>query len=628
MILEREATGARLDVRSMTSEDSTIGRLLAGRYRVIRRLGEGGMGSVYEAEHVQLGRRVAIKLLHEHHATSIDLRTRFEREARMLSQLRHPNVVTITDFGIDDGKPFLVMDLLSGRDLASLIKEGRVAPERAIGIVRQILRGVAHAHARGLVHRDLKPHNVMVEVLEDGSDHVTVLDFGLARDTAGGSGTLTRSGIVVGTPAYMAPEQAGGGSADARADVYALGNVLFELLAGRRPFPFSEAHELLRAHLLTPPPSLKETCHDLDVPPELDALVARALAKEARDRYPDAAAMLAAIDTTPIPRPRSGQHPLDGTDPRRTMPARPRSGATGSDAIEPRASHPDGTRTSARASDRGGSGEVRLHDVPLAHATTERPPPMPAEAKPSRTKERVLAIAALVLIALGVAVFSGGDDGDAPTTVAGGPSESSGASEASNGPTKRATTKRAPTKRDATARDTTNRDTTARGPADTADTTDTTDTTNDSSSTSATAERGALWSPVPAELVPMYERLAEGGALARHQEQRLAVLIRRQPDDPRPAILLAHEYVRARSFTAALEPIEEAVKRDARAVGDDPWAVADLVTLVASSATNRKAAPLARRAKSARMRAEVAARIATSNEDDARRLRLFARAIR
>ncbi len=625
MILAHEATGARLDVRSMTSEDSTIGRLLAGRYRVIRRLGEGGMGSVYEAEHVQLGRRVAIKLLHEHHATSIDLRTRFEREARMLSQLRHPNVVTITDFGIDEGKPFLVMDLLSGRDLASLIKEGRVAPERAIGIVRQILRGVAHAHARGLVHRDLKPHNVMVEVLEDGSDHVTVLDFGLARDTAGGSGTLTRSGIVVGTPAYMAPEQAGGGSADARADVYALGNVLFELLAGRRPFPFSEAHELLRAHLLTPPPSLKETCHDLDVPPELDALVARALAKEARDRYPDAAAMLAAIDTTPLPRPRSGQHPLDGTDPRRTMPARPRSGATGSDAIEPRTSHPDGerARTTARTGDSGGSGEVRLHDVPLAHATTERPPPMPAEAKPSRTKERVLAIAALVLIALGVAVFSGGDEGDAPTTVAGGPSDSSGTAE-SNEPTNRATTKRAPTKRDTTAHDTAARETTNRGPDDTAGTTDTAGT-NDSP---APTERGALWSPVPAELVPMYERLAEGGALARHQEQRLAVLIRRQPDDPRPAILLAHEYVRERSFTAALEPIEEAVKRDARAVGDDPWAVADLVTLVASSATNRKAVPLARRAKSARMRAEVAARIATSNEEDARRLRLFARAIR
>ena len=619
----------------MSIEDSTIGRLLAGRYRVIRRLGEGGMGSVYEAEHVQLGRRVAIKLLHEQHATSIDLRTRFEREARMLSQLRHPNVVTITDFGIDDGKPFLVMDLLSGRDLASLIKEGRVAPERAIGIVRQILRGVAHAHARGLVHRDLKPHNVMVEVLEDGSDHVTVLDFGLARDTAGGSGTLTRSGIVVGTPAYMAPEQAGGGSADARADVYALGNVLFELLAGRRPFPFSEAHELLRAHLLTPPPSLKETCHDLDVPPELDALVARALAKEARDRYPDAAAMLAAIDTTPVPRPRTGAQVLDGVDPRRTMPARPRSGATGSDAIEPRASHPDGARTSARTSARtgdpggsGGSGEVRLHDVPLAHATTERPPPMPAVTKPSRTKERVLAVAALALIALGVAVFSGGYEGDAPTQVAGGPSESresSGTAE-SNEPTKRATTptKRAPTKRNATAHGTADRDATDRGPDETGDTTDTPSTTDESSAT----ERGALWSPVPAELVPMYERLASGGALARHQEQRLAVLIRRQPDDPRPAILLAHEYVRARSFTAALEPIEEAVKRDARAVGNDPWAVADLVTLVASSATNRKAAPLARRAKSARMRAEVAARIATSNEEDARRLRLFARSIR
>lgn len=583
----------------MTSEDSTIGRLLGGRYRVIRRLGEGGMGSVYEAEHVQLGRRVAIKLLHEHHTTSLDLRARFEREARMLSQLRHPNVVTITDFGIDDGKPFLVMDMLSGRDLASMMKAGRVAPERAIGIVRQILRGVAHAHARGLVHRDLKPHNIMIEVLEDGSDHVTVLDFGLARDISGTGTTLTRSGIVVGTPAYMAPEQAGGGAADARADVYALGNVLFELLAGRRPFPFSEAHELLRAHLLTPPPSLKDTCHDLDVPPELDALVARALSKEARDRYPDAAAMLVAIDTTPIPRPRSGELPLD---PRRTVQARPRTGATGSsDARE------DGPSRNGR------SGEVRLADGPLAHANTERPPPMPAAAKPSRTKERALAIVALLVIAMGVAVFARDSDDDAPTSVASGSSDATPSSATSSTmratPTKR-TTNSQPTKNArSTATETTARDTTAGTASDTSD-------------------RGALWSPVPSELVPMYDRLAAGGALARHQEQRLAVLMRRQPDDPRAAILLAHEYVRARSFSAALEPIEEAVNRDARAVGDDPWAVADLVTLVASSATNRKAVPLARRAKSARMRAEVAARIDEANEDDARRLRQFARAIR
>ena len=594
----------------MTSEDSTIGRLLGGRYRVIRRLGEGGMGSVYEAEHVQLGRRVAIKLLHEHHTTSLDLRARFEREARMLSQLRHPNVVTITDFGIDEGKPFLVMDMLSGRDLASMMKAGRVAPERAIGIVRQILRGVAHAHARGLVHRDLKPHNIMIEVLEDGSDHVTVLDFGLARDITGTGTSLTRSGIVVGTPAYMAPEQAGGGAADARADVYALGNVLFELLAGRRPFQFSEAHELLRAHLLTPPPSLKETCHDLDVPPELDALVARALSKEARDRYPDAAAMLVAIDTTPIPRPRSGELPLD---PRRTVQARPRPGATGSsDAREEARSGGPSPSTQ-----NGGSGEVRLTDGLLAHANTERPPPMPVAAKPSRAKERALAIAALLVIAMGVAVFARDSDDDAPGSVASGPSSDVPSSATSS--TMRAT----PTKRATNARPTKG----ARSGTAT-NTTATRDTTADTASDTATSDRGALWSPVPAELVPMYDRLAAGGALARHQEQRLAVLIRRQPDDPRPAILLAHEYVRARSFSAALEPIEEAVKRDARAVGDDPWAVADLVTLVASSATNRKAVPLARRARSARMRAEVATRITEANEDDARRLRQFARAIR
>ncbi|MCB9599158.1 MAG: serine/threonine protein kinase [Sandaracinus sp.] len=574
----------------MGSEDSSIGRVLGGRYRIVRRLGEGGMGSVYEAEHVQLGRRVAIKLLHEHHASSIDLRTRFEREARMLSQLRHPNVVTITDFGVEDGKPFLAMDLLAGRDLASILKDGRVPAERAFGIVRQILRGVAHAHARGLVHRDLKPHNVIVEVLEDGSDHVTVLDFGLARDL-GGDATLTRSGIVVGTPAYMAPEQAGGGSADARADVYALGNVLFELLAGRRPFPFSEPHELVRAHLLTPAPSLRDTCHDLDVPAELEALVERALSKEPRDRYPDAAAMLAAIDLTPVPQPRAS------ADPKRTMPAR-----------KMRTSESDATSASGRP-----------RDEALGHAATERPPPMPVTAKAaSRWRERTIAILALVVLGLGIAVWQGlGASETEPTEVAGAPPTAASS---------RAASSRAESSRTSTTMTSSRTSTTA--PSVEAEPTDTADAPLAEANDTPSSDEGGLWSPVPEALVPMYERLASGNALQRHQERRLAVLMRRSPEDPRPAILLAHEYVRARSFTAALEPIEEAVKRDRRAVGNDAWAVADLVTLVASSATNRKAAPIARRAKSARMRAEVRARIADANDDDAARLRVFLRSLR
>ncbi|MCB9631435.1 MAG: serine/threonine protein kinase [Sandaracinus sp.] len=581
----------------MGSEDSSIGRVLGGRYRIVRRLGEGGMGSVYEAEHLQLGRRVAIKLLHEHHASSIDLRTRFEREARMLSQLRHPNVVTITDFGVEDGKPFLVMDLLAGRDLASILKDGRVPAERAFGIVRQILRGVAHAHARGLVHRDLKPHNVIVEVLEDGSDHVTVLDFGLARDL-GGDATLTRSGIVVGTPAYMAPEQAGGGSADARADVYALGNVLFEMLAGRRPFPFSEPHELVRAHLLTPAPSLRDTCHDLDVPAELEALVERALSKEPRDRYPDAAAMLAAIDLTPVPQPRTS------ADPKRTMPAR-----------KMRTSESDATSASGRP-----------RDEALGHAATERPPPMPATAKAaSRWRERTIAILTLVVIGLGVAVWQAlGTNEAEPAEVAGAPRATASSMAASSmAASSRPASSRAASSMAASSR------AASTAPVEVDEPTETVTEDAPLAEANGTAsDEGGLWSPVPEELVPMYERLASGSGLQRHQERRLAVLIRRSPEDPRPAILLAHEYVRARSFTAALEPLEEAVKRDRRAVGNDAWAVADLVTLVASSATNRKAAPIARRAKSARMRAEVRARITEANDDDAARLRVFLRSLR
>ena len=208
--------------------DSLIGRKLDGRYEVLGRLGEGGVGVVYRARQVHLGREVAIKVLHQDAAAIPEWRRRFEREAQALSALAHPNVVPVTDSGIDSGVPFLVMELLQGKTLADLLKEGPLPLWRALDIARQLLRGLAFAHGKGIVHRDLKPANVFLQELPDQADHVRLLDFGMVKflekaDSGPMADTLTRVGVVFGTPAYMSPEQAKGGPADARTDVYAAG---------------------------------------------------------------------------------------------------------------------------------------------------------------------------------------------------------------------------------------------------------------------------------------------------------------------------------------------------------------------------------------------------------------------
>ncbi|MCA9604733.1 MAG: serine/threonine protein kinase, partial [Myxococcales bacterium] len=201
-----------------------IGDVLDGRYRLDAPLGEGGIGQVFEATHLALGTSVAIKTLRPEHADAEHLVKRFRREAQALTELSHPHIVAVTDLGVAGGVPYLVMEKVDGEPLSRILHHEVLAPARALALARQILRAVAHAHERGLVHRDLKPSNVMVRSV-DGRDHATVLDFGLARYTGerGRQGTkLTRRGALIGTPAYMAPEQAAGGQADERADVYAL----------------------------------------------------------------------------------------------------------------------------------------------------------------------------------------------------------------------------------------------------------------------------------------------------------------------------------------------------------------------------------------------------------------------
>jgi serine/threonine-protein kinase len=281
--------------------DSLIGRKLDGRYEMLGRLGEGGVGVVYRARQVHLGREVAIKVLHKDAAAIPEWRRRFEREAQALSALAHPNVVPVTDSGIDNGVPFLVMELLQGKTLADLLKEGPLPLWRALDIARQLLRGLAFAHGKGIVHRDLKPANVFLQQLPDQADHVRLLDFGMVKflekaDSGPMADTLTRAGVVFGTPAYLSPEQAKGGPADARTDVYAAGCVLFQLLSGRRPFVDDTYEGVVMAHLTQPVPSLVKVRPGLAAAASFQPVVEKAMAKRPSARFKDADAMLNALE--------------------------------------------------------------------------------------------------------------------------------------------------------------------------------------------------------------------------------------------------------------------------------------------------------------------------------------------
>ena len=282
------------------SADPLIGRKLDGRYEVLERLGEGGVGIVYRGRQTHLGRFVAIKVLRQDTASSTEWRRRFQREAIALSVLAHPNVVPVTDFGVDNGVPFLVMELLEGQTLGALIKEGPLPLWRGLEIARQTLRVLAFSHIKGVVHGDLKPTNVFLQALPDQADHVRLLDFGTAKFVEGSSSQapaeLTRTRVMIGTPAYMSPEQLKGTPTDERTDVYAAGLMLFELLAGRRPFVADSADGYLAAHLTAPVPSLAKVRPRRAHAPLFQAVVERAMAKNPAERFKDAYEMAVALE--------------------------------------------------------------------------------------------------------------------------------------------------------------------------------------------------------------------------------------------------------------------------------------------------------------------------------------------
>ena len=281
---------------SPSPEDPRIGLVLNGRYRITHRLGEGGMGIVYRGERLELQRPVAIKFLHSPYARSPKFVSRFQREARAMSRLSHPCLVSVIDFGVHEA-PYIVMDFVTGATLRDVMDDGRLAPQRAIQITRQILSGLAHAHGQGVVHRDVKPGNIMLGEAAGMGDHVRIFDFGLAKlHDPGLEGEPSMVGIV-GTPCYMAPEQARGDKVDARADLYAVGIVLFEMLTGQKPFDGEDSVSILRMQRDKSPPKLRSIAPELTS--ELELVVSKALEKDLMKRFQTAAEFLDALEHVP-----------------------------------------------------------------------------------------------------------------------------------------------------------------------------------------------------------------------------------------------------------------------------------------------------------------------------------------
>ena len=280
----------------LLGRDPLVGTAV-GPYIVDALLGEGGMGRVYRVHHARLQqKRYALKVLLGDFAATPPMRMRFAKEAQSASRLSHPNVVAVCDFGVTDaGLAYLAMDLVEGTPLSQLITDRPMAPDRVIHLARQLCAGLAHAHDLGLIHRDFKPDNIIV-VDEPAGEVPRIADFGLAISTDESDIRLTTSGMVLGTPGYVAPEQCIDGDVDHRADLYALGATLFELLTGGL-LPFEgEAAEVVGLKATTAAPTMAEVAPDAKVPPALAAIVDRLLARRPQDRYRDARAVAAALD--------------------------------------------------------------------------------------------------------------------------------------------------------------------------------------------------------------------------------------------------------------------------------------------------------------------------------------------
>ncbi|AKF03090.1 serine/threonine-protein kinase [Sandaracinus amylolyticus] len=469
-----------------------IGRVLDARYRLSEPIGEGGFGFVFRAKHLILGRDVAVKILQSAaHADPVE-RARFDRESSMLAALSHPHIVGVTDFGVSEGVPYLVMELVEGRSLRAMLDQRELTAERALALVVQILKALAYAHEHGIVHRDLKPANVLVQRLGD-DDHAKLLDFGFAKffgaleNKAGNE--LTAHGTAFGTAGYIAPEQLGSSTIDGRVDLYAASVLLFEMLAGRRPFQDPDTVHELRATLIEPPPSLVTLRPDLPLAPALDPILARGLAKDPAQRFESALEMMRALEPF-LPAPRVSAAPAPSPPARRAppMPSLPIIAAViGAAAL--------GLITIAGVI--AGWAWSRSHDEP-------EPPPVATLPAPSFQIEH---------------------------------------------------------------------DTPLLGPP--------------------TGERpapGDVWAPpLPPELAAIRTQLAAGETLRAPERRTLTRMIREQPWDARPHLLLAYSQRQERSLTAAIQSYERAYRASPASRGDEQM-LTDLVVMAAHPTAGTRAA--------------------------------------
>jgi len=330
--------GTEVRPRSDTaaSADPYVGNLFAGKFRVEKLLGEGGMGRVYRATQLSLDKVICLKVLRRELATDPETQARFQREAKAASRLNHPHSIQIIDFGAgDNGELYIAMELVSGQDLQQVMQDQFPLPEaRIVHIMAQVLDALSEAHAQKIIHRDLKPENIMVGRFRNDPDFVKVLDFGIAQIQDGSAARLTRAGLVCGTPEYMSPEQARGEELDARSDIYSAGVILYQMVTGRLPFQADTPMGFVSKHLVevpAPPAQVRP-----DVSPALSSLIVRALAKDRGERPPSALAMrdllLASAGSAPAAAPKVPIAPPAAV---RTAPTQPK--AVAAPAAPPRA---------------------------------------------------------------------------------------------------------------------------------------------------------------------------------------------------------------------------------------------------------------------------------------------------
>ncbi len=403
------------EARRKKDADPMIGRTIGGRYEVEKLIGKGGMGVVYKARQPTVQRDVALKVLLDEFVENDTVVKRFHQEALAASRLTHPNTITIYDFGqTEDHVLYIAMEYLQGYSLAQeLVRRPRVSPKRAVHIMRQVCKSLAEAHQAGIIHRDLKPDNIFMAEVQGERDFVKVLDFGVAKlkEFDGKEGTLTQAGMIFGTPKYMSPEQARSNQLDRRSDIYALGVILYEMLAGEAPFTGDNPLSILIAHVNQHALPFRQLDNPPDVPPALEAVVFKALSKHPDGRQDDVETLLRELDAIDAI--------LDGAPYEHFANQLPATltGADGTPSMVGPAIVPEGSAGVAQG-EVGGNTEVLVGSAVEADSTALGVGTTPLDLSPQaldrpRSKGPVVAVLALALGALGgVAWFA--TQGEAP----------------------------------------------------------------------------------------------------------------------------------------------------------------------------------------------------------------------